>query len=88
MFDTSAGGRPFKVLSMCDEFTRESVGGRLGRSITADDVVTMLDQFRLERGAPEYICCDYADVGTTATTDQNSLPQSFLTGAAVMTPEK
>jgi hypothetical protein len=58
MFDTSAGGRPFNVLSMCDEFTRESVGGRLGRSITADDVVTMLDQLRLERGAPEYICCD------------------------------
>jgi hypothetical protein len=42
---------------MCDEFTRESVGGRLGRSITADDVVTVLDQLRLERGAPEYVRC-------------------------------
>ena len=58
MFDTTADGRPFKVLSMCDEFTRESVGGRLGRSITADDVVAVLDQLRLQRGAPEYIRCD------------------------------
>lgn len=58
MFDTTADGRPFKVLSMCDEFTRESVGGRVGRSITADDVVTVLDQLRLERGAPEYLRCD------------------------------
>jgi putative transposase len=58
MFDTTADGRPFKVLSMCDEFTRESVGGRLGRSITADDVVAVLDQLRLQRGAPEYLRCD------------------------------
>jgi len=58
MFDTTTDGRPFKVLSMCDEFTRESVGGRLGRSITADDVVAALDQLRLQRGAPEYIRCD------------------------------
>jgi hypothetical protein len=58
MFDTTANGRPFKVLSMCDEFTRESVGGRLGRSITADDMVAVLDQLRLDRGAPEYLRCD------------------------------
>jgi transposase InsO family protein len=58
MFATTADGRPFRVLSMCDEFTRESVGGRLGRSITADDVVAVLDQFRLQRGALEYTRCD------------------------------
>jgi putative transposase len=58
MFDTTADGRPFKVLSMCDEFTRESVGGLLGRSITADAVVEELDRLRLQRGAPGYIRCD------------------------------
>jgi putative transposase len=58
MFDTTADGRPFKVLSMGDEFTRESVGGLLGRSITADDVVAELDRLRLQRGGPEYIRCD------------------------------
>ena len=58
MFDTTSDGRPFKVLSMCDEFTRESVGGLLGRSITADAVVDELDRLRLTRGAPEFIRCD------------------------------
>jgi len=58
LFDTTADGRPFKVLSMCDEFTRESVGGQLGRSITADDVVAILDGAAAERGTPKYIRCD------------------------------
>jgi transposase InsO family protein len=43
LFDTTVDGRPFKVLSMCDEFTRESTGGSVGRSITANDVITILD---------------------------------------------
>jgi len=42
LFDTTVDGRPFKVLSMCDEFTRESIGGELGRSITAEDVTRIL----------------------------------------------
>jgi putative transposase len=50
--------RSFKVLSVCDELTRESVGGRAGRSITADEVVTELDRLRLQRGAAEYVSCD------------------------------
>ncbi len=58
MFDTTSDGRPFKVLSMCDEFPRESVGGLLGRSIIADDVVVEPDRLRLLRGAPECIRCD------------------------------
>jgi putative transposase len=58
MFDTTADGRPFKVLSMCDEFTRESVRGLLGGSITAADVVAELDRLRLQRAAPEYLRCD------------------------------
>lgn len=37
---------------------RESVGGLLGRSITADDVVAELDRLRLQRGGPNYIRCD------------------------------
>ena len=39
LFDATSDGRPIKVLTMCDEFTRESIGGHLSRSITADDVV-------------------------------------------------
>ena len=58
LFDTTSDGRPIKVLTMCDEFTRESIGRRLGRSITSDHVVAVLDQARQRRGAPELIRCD------------------------------
>ena len=57
-FDTTSDGRPLKVLSTCHEFTRESVGGLLGRSVTADAVVDELARLRLTRGAPEFVRCD------------------------------
>jgi transposase InsO family protein len=50
MFDTTAAGRPFTVHSMCDEFTRESVGGLVSCSITADEVVAELDRLLSQRG--------------------------------------
>ena len=58
LFDTTADGRPFKVLSMCDEYTRESVAQRLSRSITADDLATILDATVAKRGHPEFVRCD------------------------------
>ena len=58
LFDATSDGRPLKVLSMCDEHTRESVGGRVARSITADDVATILDRAAAQRGHPEYLRCD------------------------------
>jgi putative transposase len=58
LFDATSDGRPLKVLSMCDEFTRESIGGTVARSITADDVVAMLEAALLVRGAPGFIRFD------------------------------
>jgi putative transposase len=58
IFDTTSDGRPFKMLSMCDEFTKKCLGGPPGRSITADAVVTALDKEALLRGFPENIRCD------------------------------
>jgi len=58
IFDATSDGRPIKALSMCDEFTRENLARRLGRSITADDVVGALDEACARRGAPELIRCD------------------------------
>jgi len=58
LFDSTADGRPLKVLSMCDEFTRENLARRVGRSVTADDVVGALEEARLRRGSPECIRCD------------------------------
>jgi len=66
LFDVTSDGRPFKVLAMCDEFTRESVGGELGRSITADDVVAILDQAVATRGVPSFIRCDNGPEFTAA----------------------
>jgi putative transposase len=57
-FRLVADGRPFKALAMSDEFTRESIGRELRRSIKADDVVKILDQAKAVRGAPEYIRMD------------------------------
>lgn len=58
LFDATSDGRPLKVLSMCDEHTRECVGDRVARSITADDLATILDHAAAERGQPEFIRCD------------------------------
>jgi transposase InsO family protein len=58
IFDATSDGRPLKALSMCDEFTRENLARRIGRSITSDDVVDALDEASARRGAPEFIRCD------------------------------
>ncbi len=52
IFDATSDGRPLKALSMCDEFTRENLARRIGRSITADGVVDALDEAYAQRGAP------------------------------------
>jgi len=44
---------------MCDEFTRDSVRGKVARSITADDVVVILDSAAGQRGVPKFIRCDH-----------------------------
>ncbi len=67
MFDTTSDGRPFKVLTMCDEFTRESIGGGLDRSITAAEVVRILDRTVARRGVPAFIRCDNGPEFTAAT---------------------
>lgn len=58
LFDSTADGRPIKALAMCDEFTRESIGRELKRSIKADDVIKILDNAKAVRGAPEFIRMD------------------------------
>jgi transposase InsO family protein len=58
IFDATSDGRPLKALAMCDEFTRENLARRIGRSITSDGVVDALDEAYGRRGAPEFIRCD------------------------------
>ncbi len=58
LFDATSDGRPIKALAMCDEWSRESIGRELGRSITAEDAVRILDQAKAVRGAPEHVRMD------------------------------
>lgn len=49
---------PVQVLSMCDEFTWESVGGKVARSITTDDMAGILGLVGVLGGLPKYNYCD------------------------------
>jgi len=58
LFDDISRGRKIKVLNITEEFTRESLAGHVARSITAKDVVAVLDQIVASRGAPRFVRCD------------------------------
>ncbi len=53
--DTTEDGRRLKVMGMVDEYTRECLALQMKRSITAGDVVEILDRLFSERGEPAYI---------------------------------
>lgn len=58
LHDRLADGRPFKTLSILDEFTRECVAIRVAFSIRAEDVIALLRQVFRQRGAPEFLRSD------------------------------
>src|SRR5258707_5358881 len=58
MLDTLADGRPFRVLNVVDDFTRECVAIDLGRSIPGVRVVRVLERLRALRGLPAAIVID------------------------------
>lgn len=57
-FDETTDGRRLKLANITDEFTREALAMRTGRTCTADDVVAVLDRLVAERGAPRYLRMD------------------------------
>ena len=58
MADTTLDERKLRILTVVDEFTRESVGIRVGRRMPALAVLAILEQLFAERGAPEYLRSD------------------------------
>jgi transposase InsO family protein len=57
--DETADGRQIRVLNVVDEFTREALGCKVARSITARDTVALLERLRAGRGTtPAHIRCD------------------------------
>ena len=57
-FDQTRDGKALKLLNVIDEFTREWLAIEVERSITADDVASLLDRLVAERGVPCFLRCD------------------------------
>ena len=57
-FDQTSDARTLKILNGVDEFTRECLVCEPRRSITADDVVNVLDRLATTRGTPTYVRFD------------------------------
>jgi len=56
--DRTANGRPLKLLTIIDEYTRECLSIEVARNIKSIDVLQRLSELFLERGAPEYLRSD------------------------------
>ena len=58
LHDRLADGRPFKTLSVLDEFTRECVAILVATSIPAEAVIAVLRKVFRRRGAPDFLRSD------------------------------
>lgn len=58
IFDRTENGRSLKILSVIDEFTRECIALEVERRFTGDDLVSLLRDLFVIRGAPKYIRSD------------------------------
>lgn len=56
--DRTRDGRPFKMLTIVDEFTRECLAIDAARRLTSDDVLERLTWLFVTRGVPEHIRSD------------------------------
>ena len=58
MADQLFSGQRFRILTLVDNFTRESLAIRAGQRFTGDDVVGVLEEIVKERGKPQTIYVD------------------------------
>ena len=56
--DRTRDGRPLKILSIIDEYTRECLTLKVARSLKSGDVIDVLNDLFIRRGVPEYIRSD------------------------------
>jgi transposase InsO family protein len=84
LFDRLADGRPFKTLSVLDEFTRECLGILVATSILSEDVIVFLAGILQQRNAPVFLRSDNGSE-FTAETVQTWLAQKKV-GPAFIPP--
>jgi putative transposase len=70
MSDCIAGGRRFRVLTVIDEFTRESLAIEADTSISGLAVTCVLERVGLIRGFPQMILCDNGPEFVSKAMDQ------------------
>ena len=58
MIERTSNGRAFKILTILDEFTRESLSIKVNRRLSSQDVIDELFNLFILRGIPEYIRSD------------------------------
>ncbi len=56
--DRTSDGRPFRMLTVIDEYTRECLAIVVARRLTSDDVLQALTDLFIERGPPDHIRSD------------------------------
>lgn len=77
MSDQLFSGQRFRILTLVDNFSRESLATRAGQRLTGDDVVTVLDEVAKRRGRPKTICVA-AHTAALATKHRAILPRLRL----------
>ena len=70
MRDTTTEGRPFRTWAVVDDFTKESPGLLLARSLPTRRVIEALDAILLVRPAPRTLVCDNGPEFTSLALDQ------------------
>ncbi len=58
MKDRTSDGRPLRLLTIIDEYTRECLAIDVGRHMTSENVLERLVQLFVDRGAPAYLRSD------------------------------
>jgi len=58
VFDRTHNGKPLRILTIVDEFTRESLAIKVDRKLTAQDVIHTLADLFIRRSAPAFIRSD------------------------------
>ena len=56
--DRTHDGRPFRMLTVIDEYSRECLAIVVARNLTSDDVLQTLTDLFIERGVPDHIRSD------------------------------
>lgn len=58
IFDETSDRRRLKICNIVDEYTREALAIRVDRRCTAEDLVAIIEDLALTRGAPEHLRAD------------------------------